>query len=81
MKPGSELIALIKPQFEVGRKQVGKGGIVRDEAAKAAAVSRIIECISRLGLDLKGVIRSPITGRDGNEEYLMYAVRPACKIL
>jgi len=75
MKPKSELIALIKPQFEVGKKQVGKGGIVRDEIAKEAAVNRIMEFIGELGFDLKGVIPSPITGWDGNEEYLLYAVK------
>jgi 23S rRNA (cytidine1920-2'-O)/16S rRNA (cytidine1409-2'-O)-methyltransferase len=75
MKSGSELIALIKPQFEVGREQVGKGGIVRDEAARSAARNRIMEFILGLGLEVKGVIPSPITGQDGNIEYLLYAKR------
>jgi len=71
--PGSELIALIKPQFEVGRAQVGKGGIVRDEAARAAAVTKIVDFIRSMGFDVKGVIPSPIQGQDGNVEYLLYA--------
>jgi 23S rRNA (cytidine1920-2'-O)/16S rRNA (cytidine1409-2'-O)-methyltransferase len=73
LRPGSELIALIKPQFEVGKGQVGKGGIVRDETARAAAVTRIADFIRSIGLDVKGVIPSPIQGQDGNVEYLLYA--------
>ena len=72
--PGAELVALIKPQFEVGREQVGKGGIVRDEEARSTAVNRITEFIGSLGFAVRGVIPSPITGQDGNVEFLMYAV-------
>jgi 23S rRNA (cytidine1920-2'-O)/16S rRNA (cytidine1409-2'-O)-methyltransferase len=75
LKPGSELIALIKPQFEVGREQVGKGGIVRDEAARSAAVDRVTDLIRKSGFEVKGVMPSPITGQDGNVEFLIYAVR------
>jgi 23S rRNA (cytidine1920-2'-O)/16S rRNA (cytidine1409-2'-O)-methyltransferase len=72
---GSELIALIKPQFEVGKGQVGKGGIVRDETARAAAVAKIVDFIRNTGLDVKGVIPSPIQGQDGNVEFLIHAIR------
>jgi len=72
---GSDLIALIKPQFEVGREQVGKGGIVRDEIARAAAVEKVVMFFHETGLEVKGVIPSPITGQDGNVEYLIYAER------
>jgi len=75
LKANAELVALVKPQFEVGREQVGKGGIVRDEAARKAAIERIVEFARESGLDVKGVIPSPITGQDGNVEFLMYAVR------
>ncbi len=75
LKPDSEIIALIKPQFEVGRGQVGKGGIVRDEASRSAAVDRVTDFIRGSGLEVKGVIPSPITGQDGNVEFLIYAVR------
>jgi 23S rRNA (cytidine1920-2'-O)/16S rRNA (cytidine1409-2'-O)-methyltransferase len=75
LKPGARLVALIKPQFEVGREHVGKGGIVRDESARAAAVERVSSFISGLGFDLSGVIPSPIAGQDGNLEFLLLATR------
>lgn len=75
LRTGAELVALIKPQFEVGREQVGKGGIVRDEVARNSAVSRVTEFIGSLGFEVKGVIPSPITGQDGNVEFLLYAVK------
>ena len=71
LKPDGAIIALIKPQFEVGREHVGKGGIVRDEAARTAAVKRVEDFIRGLGFDVKGIIPSPITGQDGNVEYLI----------
>jgi 23S rRNA (cytidine1920-2'-O)/16S rRNA (cytidine1409-2'-O)-methyltransferase len=75
LRPGSELIALIKPQFEVGRAQVGKGGIVRDEGARVAAVTTIVDFIRSIGLDVTGVIPSPIQGQDGNVEFLIHAIK------
>jgi 23S rRNA (cytidine1920-2'-O)/16S rRNA (cytidine1409-2'-O)-methyltransferase len=75
LRPDAEIIALIKPQFEVGKGLVGKGGIVRDEAARTAAVARIAEFMSGRGLAVKGVIPSPITGQDGNVEFLIFAVK------
>jgi len=72
--PAGELIALIKPQFEVGKEHVGKGGIVRDEVARHAAVGTIEAFVKGLGLEVKGVVPSPITGQDGNVEFLIYAV-------
>ena len=75
LKLDAEIIALIKPQFEVGKGHVGKGGIVRDEVARADAVNRIVAFVREQGFDVKGVIPSPITGQDGNLEYLIYATR------
>lgn len=75
LAPETELIALIKPQFEVGRAHVGKGGIVRDAAARLDAVERIRGFVSGLGWSVKGIMESPLTGQDGNVEYLLYAVR------
>jgi 23S rRNA (cytidine1920-2'-O)/16S rRNA (cytidine1409-2'-O)-methyltransferase len=68
-----ELVALIKPQFEVGKRDVGKGGIVRDEAKRAAAVESVVAFARENGYDVKGVIESPVRGAEGNVEYLMYA--------
>ena len=75
LRSGGELVALIKPQFEVGREQVGKGGIVRDEAARNAAVEKVTIFVHEQGFDVTGVIPSPITGQDGNVEFLLHAVR------
>jgi 23S rRNA (cytidine1920-2'-O)/16S rRNA (cytidine1409-2'-O)-methyltransferase len=81
LKPAAGIIALIKPQFEVGKGQVGKGGIVRDEAARKAVVDRIAAFFRDRGFEVKSVIPSPITGQDGNVEYLLYAVRATPKSL
>ncbi len=75
LMPASDLVALIKPQFEVGKEKVGKGGIVRDEAARTAAVERIKKFVQDLGFEVKGVIPSPILGQDGNVEFLLYCRR------
>ena len=76
LAPGGVLVALIKPQFEVGKGEVGKGGIVRDEAKRKEVVDKITNFVSGLGMDVKGVVESPITGADGNVEYLICAVKP-----
>jgi len=70
LAPASAIVALVKPQFEVGRALVGKGGIVRDEAARADAVERVLACGRRLGFDVVGTVESPIRGADGNVEHL-----------
>ena len=69
-----ELVALIKPQFEVGKHDVGKGGIVRDDAKRRAAVDSVVEFAKELGFEVKDVIESPVRGAEGNVEYLMHAV-------
>jgi len=68
-----ELVALIKPQFEVGKKDVGKGGIVRDDAKRTEAVQSVAAFAREIGFDVKGVIESPVKGMEGNVEYLMWA--------
>ena len=67
------LVALIKPQFEVGKQQVGKGGIVRDPAFRQAAVDDVVACAASLAFDVRGLIESPVRGAEGNVEYLMWA--------
>jgi 23S rRNA (cytidine1920-2'-O)/16S rRNA (cytidine1409-2'-O)-methyltransferase len=74
--PGASIVALVKPQFEVGRAHVGKGGIVRDEEARARAVARVQEVARGLGLDPLGETTSPITGGKGNVEFLIHLRRP-----
>ena len=69
------LVCLIKPQFEVGKGEVGKGGVVRDEGKRQAAVDRVVAQARTLGCEVLGVITSPITGPAGNVEYLL-ALRP-----
>ena len=70
LRPSASVITLIKPQFEVGRGEVGKGGIVRDEAAQRRVVEEIISFAAGLGMRALGVIDSPILGADGNREFL-----------
>ncbi|RJQ48011.1 MAG: TlyA family RNA methyltransferase [Nitrospiraceae bacterium] len=72
LAPHGEMAALIKPQFEVGRKDVGKGGVVRDEQKRLQAVERIKMESERMGLEVKGLIPSPVKGPKGNVEYLIY---------
>ena len=75
--PGAWLIALIKPQFEVGRAAIGKGGIVRDTAARDAVPARIAAWLTTSGWSVAGTIPSPITGSDGNQEFLIGAHKAA----
>ena len=72
-----EIVVLVKPQFEVGRERVGSGGIVRDEADQAAAVAKVRDVVEQLGGSKIEVIDSPITGAEGNREFLLHAVFPA----
>ena len=68
-----DLVLLVKPQFEVGRELVGKGGIVKDEAAQLAAVEKVRACVIELGALETEVIESPIAGAEGNREWLLFA--------
>jgi len=68
----AEVIALIKPQFEAKREQVGKGGIVRSEGVRREVVEKVTVAAEAIGFKAKGVIPSPITGADGNVEFLIY---------
>ncbi|MDP2803475.1 MAG: TlyA family RNA methyltransferase [Phreatobacter sp.] len=72
----ADLIALVKPQFEVGRGHVGKNGIVTDVSAREAAVAGVRAEAERLGWRIGGLIDSPIAGGDGNREFLMHGMRP-----
>ena len=74
-KPSAQLVALIKPQFEAGREQVGKGGVVRDPAVHAAVCERIRAWAEAQGWTVRGIVESPITGPEGNVEFLLVAHR------
>jgi 23S rRNA (cytidine1920-2'-O)/16S rRNA (cytidine1409-2'-O)-methyltransferase len=71
LKPGSRIIALIKPQFEVSKGEVGKGGVVRDPAVHENVIEDIRRTACNLGLTVSGLCESPITGADGNREFLI----------
>ena len=75
LKPGGAIFALVKPQFEVGKGEVGKGGIVRDEAQHEEVVSGLKRVFSALLLTCHAVIPSPILGSKGNKEFVMYLTR------
>jgi len=68
-------VVLVKPQFEAGREHVGKGGIVRDPAAHELAVDKVADCLRSLGWTVVESIPSPITGVEGNKEFLLFAKR------
>jgi 23S rRNA (cytidine1920-2'-O)/16S rRNA (cytidine1409-2'-O)-methyltransferase len=74
MAESAEAVCLVKPQFEVGRAMIGKGGIVRDKAAHADAIKRVCTCAASVGLFPVALIPSPIEGGDGNREFLLHLV-------
>jgi 23S rRNA (cytidine1920-2'-O)/16S rRNA (cytidine1409-2'-O)-methyltransferase len=73
---GAQVVALVKPQFEAGREQVGKGGVVRDPAVRQAVVSGLSDWAAGQGWQVRGVTESPITGPAGNVEYLLWLTKP-----
>ncbi len=77
--PSARLMALIKPQFEVGREQVGKGGVVRDPALHALACANTQKWIEAEGWVVDGIVESPIKGPEGNIEFLIAANRMCCR--
>ena len=74
-KPGARLLALIKPQFEAGREEVGKGGVVRDPAVHQRVCDQVVAWLTDSGWQVAGVTQSPITGPEGNIEFLVAASR------
>ena len=75
LKEKGEIVALIKPQFEVGKGEVGKGGIVKEESKRVEVIARIKAEFAALGLQVTGIISSPITGQKGNIEYLLHCIK------
>jgi 23S rRNA (cytidine1920-2'-O)/16S rRNA (cytidine1409-2'-O)-methyltransferase len=72
-RPGARLIALVKPQFEAGRDEVGKGGVVRDPAVRERVCTAAADWVTSQGWRVAGIVESPITGPEGNVEFLLGA--------
>jgi 23S rRNA (cytidine1920-2'-O)/16S rRNA (cytidine1409-2'-O)-methyltransferase len=72
LRPEGQMVILIKPQFEAGRGQVGKGGIVRDPAVRQAACDRVRQAVEQYGFTTE-IMDSPILGAEGNQEFLLHA--------
>ncbi|GIN60594.1 TlyA family rRNA (cytidine-2'-O)-methyltransferase [Robertmurraya siralis] len=79
--PGSDIVALIKPQFEAGRDQVGKKGIVRDPKVHEEVLEKMIDFVLKEGFDVKNLSFSPITGGDGNIEFLLHLQWNGSKVM
>jgi 23S rRNA (cytidine1920-2'-O)/16S rRNA (cytidine1409-2'-O)-methyltransferase len=75
LRPGGRLVALVKPQFEAGAANVGKGGVVRDPIVRAEAIAAVVRAAEELGLQIDGTIDAPIKGPAGNLEALLVATR------
>lgn len=74
---GGELILMVKPQFEVGKSKLGKGGVVRNDTDRAAAIQKVRDCALEAGLDIAGEQPSQLPGQDGNREYFLHLRKPA----
>jgi 23S rRNA (cytidine1920-2'-O)/16S rRNA (cytidine1409-2'-O)-methyltransferase len=74
-RPGAKLVALIKPQFEAGRAEVGKGGVIRDPVVHRRVCDAAVEWVASQGWTVLGITESPITGPEGNVEFLLGAVK------
>ena len=72
LAPGADIVALVKPQFEAGRDEVGRGGLVKDPAVHDAVLARVTESAASCGLTRLAMTPSPITGATGNQEFLMH---------
>jgi 23S rRNA (cytidine1920-2'-O)/16S rRNA (cytidine1409-2'-O)-methyltransferase len=73
LRPGGQLVVLVKPQFEAGRDKVGAGGVVRDAAVRKEVVERVVAGVEAHGLSCVGVMESPLKGeKSGNTEFLAY---------
>jgi 23S rRNA (cytidine1920-2'-O)/16S rRNA (cytidine1409-2'-O)-methyltransferase len=72
LAPGADIVALVKPQFEAGRDDVGRGGLVKDPAVHARVIGEVTRAAATVGLKRIGLIESPITGAEGNKEFLLH---------
>ena len=74
LRPGGEVLAMVKPQFEVGKGKVGKGGVVRDPKLQQGAVAKVAAAAAALGFQVSPAFPSPLKGPKGNQEYFLYLV-------
>jgi 23S rRNA (cytidine1920-2'-O)/16S rRNA (cytidine1409-2'-O)-methyltransferase len=72
LAPGADLVVLVKPQFEAGREEVGKGGLVKDAGVQARTVEDVAAAADALGLTRVAAVESPITGTEGNREFFLH---------
>jgi 23S rRNA (cytidine1920-2'-O)/16S rRNA (cytidine1409-2'-O)-methyltransferase len=77
VKPDGDLVLMVKPQFEVGKERLGKGGVVRDPELRAGAVRGVAAKATELGWGIRGVAASPLPGPSGNVEYFLWIRREA----
>jgi len=81
LKPKGEIVALVKPQFEVGREQVGKGGVIRDAALHEAVIKELTTLFENDGLHVRATLPSPVLGPKGNREFLLHLSRAGVEAL
>ncbi|RMG70368.1 MAG: TlyA family rRNA (cytidine-2'-O)-methyltransferase, partial [Nitrospirae bacterium] len=77
LRPEGEIVALVKPQFELSKKEVEKGGVIKTEAKREKALQGVIDFALKEGLEVLGKMTSPVKGAKGNVEYLLYLRKPA----
>jgi 23S rRNA (cytidine1920-2'-O)/16S rRNA (cytidine1409-2'-O)-methyltransferase len=80
LAPAADAVVLVKPQFEVGREQVGKGGVVRDPALHLAALREVAQAAQAAGYGVRGACASPVAGAEGNREFFLHLVPGACPL-
>ncbi len=78
--PHGEVVALIKPQFEVGKGKVGKGGVVKDSALHQEVIGRVQQQAQSWGLEVKGIVESPLLGPKGNKEFFLYGQKGSASL-
>ncbi|MGA9821110.1 MAG: SAM-dependent methyltransferase, partial [Desulfobaccales bacterium] len=79
LRAGGEIVALVKPQFEVGKGQVGKGGVVREPVRQQEAVAKVAAAAAALGFQVSPAFPSPLKGPKGNQEYFLYLIGPGAE--
>jgi 23S rRNA (cytidine1920-2'-O)/16S rRNA (cytidine1409-2'-O)-methyltransferase len=79
LRPGGEILVLVKPQFEVGKGQVGKGGVVREPIRQQEAVAKVAAVAAALGFQVSPAFPSPLKGPKGNQEYFLYLIGPGAE--